>query len=109
MALDTYKYSYKFIQRRVDNTHISRITDRKKIDLGSPKMINGSRGRECICVDTFTDFTVNRALLNGYVLLRNAIVRECLLRCHGRMPAVMGRILPNGITTGTIMAQSTRR
>lgn len=49
------------------------------------------------------------AFNDGYVLLRNAIVRECLLRCHGRMPVVVGRILPNGITTGTIMAQSTRR
>ena len=57
--------------------------------LRSPKMINGPRGpmgdEERVFADAFTDFTVNRALLMaGTLLLRNAIVRECLPWCHGR-------------------------
>lgn len=109
-----YKFPYKFIYNVFPSVW-QRTLEANKKKLASPKMINGS-GREgeggegSVFVDTFTDFTVNRIAFNdGYVLLRNAIVRECLLRCHGRMSAVVGRILPNGITTGTIMAQSTRR
>lgn len=47
------------------------------------------------------------------LLLRNGIVRECLLRCHGRTAdneagSAGPRIPPNGITRALIMAQSIR-
>lgn len=101
----------------VGNTRIRINKKKKALTIRSPKMINWSKGggggkgkeRESICGYVHGFHGKSSAFNDGYVLLRNAIVRECLLRCHGRMPAVMGRILPNGITTGTIMAQSTRR
>lgn len=104
-----YKYPYKFMY----NVFLSvwqRALEANKEKLASPKMINGSRGwRGRICGYVHGFHGKSNAFNDGYVLLRNAIVRECLLRCHGRMLTVVGRILPNGITTGTIMAQSTRR
>jgi len=67
-------------------------------------MINGPRspdGEKRVFADAFTDFTVNRALLTaGMLLLRNAIVHECLLRCHGRTPAdvrYLGKWNYNGV------------
>ncbi|TGZ49893.1 hypothetical protein DBV15_05945 [Temnothorax longispinosus] len=59
-----------------------------------------------------SNFTVNRTLLTaGTSLLRNAIVRECLLRCHGRTPAdarYLGKWNYNGIRFLTTKVASSR-
>lgn len=64
---------------------------------------------ECVFADAFTDFTVNRALLAaGTLLLRNAIVCECLLRCHGRTAGQRAVSWQMELQQGSIMTQSTR-
>jgi len=69
----------------------------------------GERVRERIrgCVDGFhgKSSASERSATHFYA---TALCCERLLRCHARMPT-LGCILPNGITTAAIMAQSIRR
>lgn len=79
-----------------------------KVKLRLLKMINGPEEearmyiRECV-----HGFHGKLNIFNGgYALLRNAIVREYLLRCHGRMPINVGAYLAkwnyNGGHNGSI-------